>query len=336
MKRTIFAAALLCSSLGLALGLAGCEGPGSLPRIGVALSSIDDSNIVAARRAIESAADGKARLSILDAQGRQTVQNEQITRMFEDKAKAVIVNLADGSILDSMVFQAKSANVPIVFLGKDPSSVSINMWDRAYYVGARIQDAFTQQAEMLAAYWKANPTADSNSDGYLQYIFLRGDDSKTSTGEAERKAVFDAEGVKSVMIVSVPAGFNRVKAHKQMAELLGQRGSHFEAIVCENDEMALGAIEALRVAGYFGAGDKQYVPVIGIDGTGFALAAIADGSLYGTVRADAAGQGSAAFAIANALARGDSAASAGWALEDRKFVIVPYAKVTRDNYKDFM
>ncbi len=80
-----------------------------------------------------------------------------------------------------------------------------------------------------------------------------------------------------------------------MAAVISGLGSRrVEAVLCANDEMALGAIEALKVAGYFKANAQSFVPVIGVDGTQFALDAISDGSLLGTVRGDPVSQGRAA------------------------------------------
>ncbi len=89
------------------------------------------------------------------------------------------------------------------------------------------------------------------------------------------------------------------------------------------------------MAGYFKANGEDFVPVIGVDGTRFALDAIADGSLLGTVQSDPTSQGRAAFDIAYALAKGQDPTSAGWELSDSKYVFISYRKVTRDNYKDF-
>jgi methyl-galactoside transport system substrate-binding protein len=327
-------AAFLC--VGFALGLSGCSGAEGNPRIGVALTSMDDSFVSTVRRSLEAEAQGKARLSVLDGQNKQTIQSEQIEALVADKAEAIIVNPVDSSTTTSIVFRAKSANIPIVFFSRELSTVSINMWDKAYLVGLNVEEADALQIEILTDYWKSEPVADKNQDGKLQYVLIRGDTKRlqTQTSAENRQKAFDQAGVPAVMLAEGVTDWSRAEARKKMSDIIQSVGiKRVEAVICGNDEMALGAIEALKMAGFFQKG--SFVPVVGVDGTGFAIDAIADGSLLGTVRGDADSLGRAVFDLAYALAKKNNPAAAGWALTDNKYVHVPYQKVTRQNYKSF-
>jgi methyl-galactoside transport system substrate-binding protein len=329
-------ASVLC--LGLSLVVAGCDGSGGKPKIGVALFTVDDSFISAARRALESEAAGKARLSVLDGQNQQSIQNEQIDAMIAEKANAIIVNPVDSSTMGSLVFRAKAANVPIVFFSRNLSTVSINMWDKAYFVGVKAEDADALQVEILADYWQSRGDADKNNDGKMQYILVRGKASQSAALDSagNRQKAFAAAGIEAAQIAEVNADWSRVETQKRVSTLLASLDNkQIEAVICANDEMALGAIEALKIAGLFKS-DRDFVPVVGVDGARAALDAIADGTLLGTVRGDAASQGKAAFDLALALAKGSEVSDAGWALTEGKYVLVPYQKVTRANYKSFM
>lgn len=66
-----------------------------------------------------------------------------------------------------------------------------------------------------------------------------------------------------------------------------------EAVLCNNDDMALGAIEALKAEGYNSGDASKYIPVVGVDATAPALEAMKEGSLLGTVLNDATSQGNA-------------------------------------------
>jgi methyl-galactoside transport system substrate-binding protein len=99
--------------------------------------------------------------------------------------------------------------------------------------------------------------------------------------------------------------------------------------------MALGAIEALRQEGYNTGSGGKYIPVVGVDATAPALQALEQGTLLGTVLNDAKNQGKATYDLAFALATGKPVTSTSWKITDGKYVWVPYAKVTMENYKQF-
>jgi methyl-galactoside transport system substrate-binding protein len=336
MKRISTCLAVLVLGAGLGSSLLGCDAGGK-PRIGVTLISVDDSYASIVRRAIEARAQGKAQLSVLDGQNQRTVQNAQIEAMIADKAKAIIVNPVDPSTIDALIFRAKAAGVPIVFFSRDPSAVAITFWDKAFLVGVKSQEAEDLQTEILADYWKRHPEADKNKDGKVQVVLIRGDASKLSSQAStdNLNAAFTAAGMGFDKLAEANAGWTRAGALAKMTDLIKAYGlKRIEAVICANDEMALGAIEALRVAGLFKSGSET-MPVIGTDGTRFALDAIADGSLLGTVRSDADSQGRAAFDLAYALATDGNPQATGLNLVDGKSVYIRYQKVTKDNYQSF-
>jgi methyl-galactoside transport system substrate-binding protein len=98
--------------------------------------------------------------------------------------------------------------------------------------------------------------------------------------------------------------------------------------------MALGAIEALKAAGYFK--DGKYMPVVGVDATAPALQALEEGTLLGTVLNDAKNQGKATLNLSLALAKGETLTkdNTGYEITDGKYVWVPYKKITKDNMAD--
>ena len=118
-----------------------------------------------------------------------------------------------------------------------------------------------------------------------------------------------------------------------MNRLLSVYGRHLEAVVCSDDETALGAIDALRAKGYMSK--KSSMPVVGIGASPAALAAIAAGDLVGTAWNDEEGQAKAVLDLTVALAKGEEPAQTGWPLANGKYVWVPYRMVTAKNYADF-
>ena len=111
-----------------------------------------------------------------------------------------------------------------------------------------------------------------------------------------------------------------------------------EAVLANNDDMALGAIEALKAKGY-NKGDKtKFIPVVGVDATAPALEAMKEGSMLGTVLNDAENQGKATVNIAVAAAQGKDITkdNIGYDVTDGKYVWIPYVQVTQDNYTQYM
>ncbi len=96
--------------------------------------------------------------------------------------------------------------------------------------------------------------------------------------------------------------WDRPKAQEKMAAWLTAYAGQIEVVFANNDDMALGAIEALKAAGYFKGG--KYMPVVGVDATPPALDALEQGTLLGTVLNDAKNQGKATFDLADSLAAG--------------------------------
>jgi inositol transport system substrate-binding protein len=123
------------------------------------------------------------------------------------------------------------------------------------------------------------------------------------------------------IVAEQTANFDRTQAQNLMTNWLS-KGLKFDAIVANNDEMAIGAIQALKAAGV----DAKAAIVGGIDATQDALASMKAGDLKVTVFQDAAGQGKGAVDAALALAAGKTV--------DKK-VYIPFQLVTPANMANF-
>jgi methyl-galactoside transport system substrate-binding protein len=206
-------------------------------------------------------------------------------------------------------------------------------WDKVYYVGARAEQSGTMEGQLIADYFKKNPDADKNKDGIIQYVMLKGEpghqDAELRTKFAI-KAIEDA-GFKVEKVAEDTAMWDRVKGQEKMAAFLAAHGDKIEVVIANNDDMALGAIEALKAKGYFK--DGKMMPVVGVDATAPALKALEDGTLLGTVLNDANNQGKATFNLANVLAQGQTPNkdNVGYEIADGKYVWIAYKKITKEN-----
>ncbi len=332
MKKCLFGSAAILS---IALfGFVGCKKSGE-NKIGVAIYKFDDTFMSSVRRSIETNGQGKMELNLVDSQNQQATQNDQVDTFLTQGFKAIAINPVDRTAASVIVNKAKTAGVPVVFFNREPLAEDMQKWDKVYYVGAKAEQSGSMQGEIAVEYWKAHPEADKDKDGAMAYVMLKGEPGHQDAELRTRfsiKAVTDA-GIQVKKIAEDTGMWDRVKGQEKMAAFLAAHGDKIEVVFANNDDMALGAIEALKAAEYFKGG--KYMPVVGVDATAPALDALAAGTLLGTVLNDGENQGKATFDLAYALAKGQPVSTTVAPLTDGKYVWVPYQKVTKDNFKKF-
>ncbi|CAH1225534.1 D-galactose-binding periplasmic protein [Paenibacillus plantiphilus] len=306
------------------------------PTIGVAIYKFDDTFMTGVRNAITDAASGKANVDIVDSQNSQPTQNDKVDLFINKKVNALAINAVDRTAAGVIIDKAKAADIPVVFLNREPLADDMNKWDKVYYVGAKAEESGTISGQLLVDHWNANKAMDKNGDGILQYVMLKGEpghqDAELRT-KFSIKAIEDA-GIKVEKLAEDTAMWDRVKGQEKMAAFLASNGDKIEAVLANNDDMALGAVEALKSAGYFK--DNKFMPVVGVDATAPALQALEEGTLLGTVLNDAKNQGKATLELANVLAKGETPTkdNTGYDIVDGKYVWIQYKKITKDNMSE--
>ncbi len=309
--------------------------------IGVAIYKFDDTFMTGVRNAIAAqAADLNVFVDIVDSQNNQPTQNDQVDAFLTKGMNALAVNAVDRTAAGPIINKAKADNVPIVFLNREPEAADMQSYDKVWYVGAKAEESGTMSGEIIADYWKANPGADKNKDGVLSYIMLTGEpghQDATLRTEYSVKAI-EAAGIKVEKLAEDTAMWNKVTATDKMKAFISSVGlDKIEAVLANNDDMALGAIEALKASGYNTGDATKYIPVVGVDATSPALDSMAKGELLGTVLNDAVNQGKATVNVAAAAVQGKeiNAENIGYEVTDGKYVWIPYVKVTVENMDQF-
>ncbi|MBA9085268.1 methyl-galactoside transport system substrate-binding protein [Fontibacillus solani] len=334
-------ASVMLAAAALAFVLGGCSnedkneglGGGSTNKIGVAIYKFEDTFMIAVRKSIEKNASGIAKLEITDSQNSQPTQNSKIDAFLSKKMNALIVNPVDRTAAGVIIDKAKAKDTPVVFLNREPLPEDMKKWDKVYYVGAKAEESGTMSGQIIVDYWNRHPEADKNGDNVLQYVMLKGEpghqDAELRT-QYSIQAVEDA-GIRVEKLEEDTAMWVREKAKEKMASFLEDKGDKIEAVFANNDDMALGAIDALKEAGYF-TGDK-YMPVVGVDATAPALQALKQGTMLGTVLNDSDNQGKAAVLLASLLAKGSKITkeSLGFEITDSQYIWIPYQKLTKEN-----
>lgn len=309
--------------------------------VGACIYKFDDTFMTGVRNNMTEAAKSLgATLEIVDSQNKQPTQNEQVDTYITKGVDAIAVNPVDLTAAGPVIDKAKAENIPIVLLNRQPSDEDMSKYDKAWYVGAKAEESGTMSGEIIADYFKEHKEADKNGDGKIQYVMLQGEpghQDATLRTEYSIKAL-EAAGFEADKLAADTAMWDKVKATDLMKTFIAAHGlDKIEAVLANNDDMALGAIEALKAEGYNTGDESKYIPVVGVDATAPALAAMKDGSLLGTVLNDGKNQGIATINIAVAAAQGKEIDkdTIGYEVTDNKYVWIPYVKVTVDNYEQF-
>ena len=272
-------------------------------------------------------------VEVYNAAGSQSTQNSQVEEMLDAGCNVICVNLVDRTEPTTIIDMAEKNNVPVIFFNRELVEEDLERWDRVYYVGAKAFESGIMQGEIAADAFKENPDADKNGDGVFQYVVLEGEaghqDAIVRT-EYAVSTIID-NGVEVEKLAYGIANWNRAQAQTKMAQMLAEYDGEIELVIANNDDMALGAIDALKASHLKRA---DWPVVVGIDGTDVGLAAVASGEMVGTVYNDKEGQAQAMLDLAYALSMGDSLDDLN--LENGKYIRLPYSKVGSEDVKNYM
>ena len=326
---------LLCAALALLL-LGAPALAEELPAFGVCIYDGTDTFMASLRLHLETYAHGKARLTVYDSRNDQNLQNDQVEGMLEAGADVLIINPVDRLAAGYLIEKARKRQTPVLFVNKEPLLEDLLLYEHAFYVGADGAQSGRLSGEILAEYFLAHPEADKNDDGTVQYVLIKGEpghqDAELRTQNALKP--LQEAGFRVEKLQEDTGMWRRQLGQEKMAGFLLAWGDQIECVIANNDEMALGAINALKAAGYFSGG--RFMPVVGVDAISQAIEALRQGSLLGTVFNDGEQQAMAAVDLAILLAKGEeiTADTYAYPISGERFVWIPYQRITREDLPD--
>jgi methyl-galactoside transport system substrate-binding protein len=337
MKKHILVLTLFVYFMSMLFGL-GSQEKESLPVIGCTIYKYDDTFITSLRTELIKIGLGKATLVIVDSINNQDIQNKQVDTFLKRKVSVLAINPVDRASAGILIEKAKVANIPIMFFNREPFAEDMAKWDRVFYVGTQASEEGKLEGQIIADYWKSHPETDKNNDGILQYVLLKGEPGHQDTtlrSKSSIQSIVDS-GIPVQRLAENSGMWDWVTGQQRMSEFLTSFGDTIEAVISNNDDMALGAIEVLKATGYF-TGEK-YIPVVGVDATAPALQAIGEGTMLGTVHNDSKKQAQAIFNIAYQLAIGGDITdeTVGYPIINHRYVWISGKKVTQKNYKEII
>ena len=272
-------------------------------------------------------------LTIMDAANSQRTQDDQVQEMIGNGCDILCVNLADRTDPSQIITAAQEHDIPIIFFNREPVEEDLMQWDQLYYVGCDAKQSGEMQGEIAADYLKAHPGADKNQDGKIQYVLLEGEaghQDAISRTDCSVKTLIE-NGIELEKLSYQFADWNRGQAENRMSQLIDHYGTEIELVISNNDEMALGAVEAYKNAGY---SQEQRPVIFGIDGLEDALEAVKEGTMQGTVYNDNVDQAGEIARLAVDLFKGNDISK--HKLKDGRYYMSLYQKVETGNVDEFL
>jgi methyl-galactoside transport system substrate-binding protein len=332
---------VLVTVLVFALTLSGCQSDDGVVTIGANIYTFNDNfmNGVVRPELERYAEERGVELEVVDSEGSQATLNNQVDTFISKGVDVLAINLVDPAAAQAIIDKAKDADIPLILFNKEATVEGVmDSYDKVWYVGTDSAEAGIIQGEMMVADWQANEaTWDKNADGVVDYVLLKGEpghpDAEARTLESQ-KAFADAGITMNLLTPIVPSTqWSTADANNTMQTWLdADFGDDIELVICNNDGMAFGAIQAMTTAGVS-------IPVYGVDALEEALQKIGEGTMNGTVLNDGVNQARATLDLAINAAEGkDVLDGTDWVLDSEtgtKAVRVAYVAVTADNYEDF-
>lgn len=282
-------------------------------KIGVTMSAFDDTFLTYLREDMDKQAksypkgDG-VQLQFEDARADVVKQLSQVENFISQKVDAIIVNPVDTASTANIIQAATAAKIPLVFVNRRPDSPTL-----APGVAAVVSDDV--EAGKLQMQYIAEKLG-----GKGNIVILLGDlanNSTTNRTKGVKEVLAKYPGIK---IEQEQTGiWLRDKGMTLVNDWLTQ-GRDFDAVLANNDEMAIGASMALKSAG------KKGVLIAGVDGTPDGLNAITKGDMTVSAFQDAKGQADKSVETARKMAKNEP-------IEQN--VVIPFQLITPDNVKDF-
>jgi inositol transport system substrate-binding protein len=284
-------------------------------KIGVAMAVFDDVWLTYVRDAMTKWAKGHpdVELTIVDAANDTAKQTGQIENFLAQGMDAIVILPVDTAATGPMTKAVTKAGKPLVYVNRQPA----NLPKGVVYSGSKSIEAGIMNMEELG---KA-------MGGKGNLVILMGElSNEAAIGRTDGIKKIVKEKFPDIKIVREQTGNWKREQGKTIMENWLASGQQIDGVASNNDEMALGALQAIKAAKKLGK-----IPVGGTDGSHDALESMDKGELNNTVFQDPVGQGEEAVNAAYLLAKKEANPKV---VDD--VIWIPYQPVTKENYKSFM
>ena len=263
----------------------------------------------------------------------QQEQNEKVEEMIDAGCDVLCINLVDRTAPSRIIRMARNEDIPVIFFNREPVREDLMQWEKLYYVGCDAEQSGIMQGEIAAEYINSHPEVDKNEDGKIQYVLLEGEaghQDAISRTEYSVKTLMKNDVILEKLSYQL-ADWNRGQAENRMNRLISQYGKEIELVISNNDEMALGAVEAYRTVGY---AREDWPVIFGIDGLEDALKAVKAGEMQGSILNDRVDQAKEMAKMAVKLFEGEDFDQEN--LKEDRYYFSEYQKVDGSNIDEYL
>lgn len=273
------------------------------PKIGVCFRQLADDASQEYRSRLESLFNYSGyKIVVSDARNDQSKQDSQIAKMLKDGCDLLVVEPVITSAADAVVAQVKKADVPLIFINREPTQQILDSWEKLSYVGCDTANAGTVQGQIAL---KLPQKGDINGDGVISYVILQADPGLIDTQLRTQSCITAMTEAGAVVSCLETVSTDGTKENSQLrcASLLAKYGKDIELILCSADNVALGALDAIKEGGWNPGTD---VYLLGIGGSAAAVELVQQQQLAGTVARDTAGLCDRVLTIATQMLAGSN------------------------------
>ena len=266
-------------------------------------------------------------IKISDSYNNRYVQINQVKDYLTQGVDVLIINPVDADAARTITDLASEAQVPIVYVNREPDAVEEIRWEDydldVTYVGCDARQSGIYQGELLLD--AGLDSLDLNGNGSLEYYMIEGDQGNIDARYRTEYSVSVLEnaGWSLNCLFDAVGNWNTDNAKQLVARALDEQPG-VEVVICNNDAMALGAIDAITEHGLTPGKD---VFVIGVDALEEALSKIEDGSMLGTVFNDFVAQSHAAADATMNFIKG---------VANEHYISCEYVKTTKENAQEIL
>lgn len=250
---------------------------------------------------IQKKNEGKVVFSFYDAQFNQSTQNAQLDKVLREGTDLILLDMIDVYQVHELINKIAQFQIPVIVFNREPFTLDpIKSYKKSLYVGTDSKQAGIVQGKIIVDAWnKHKDSIDKNKDNVLQYILLIGEKNNKTAVDRSKYSILTIQqaGIKTDELASVALHWETGLARETFGALFLRFDDKIEAIIANNDSMAIGAIQVLQKYGFNSGNKSKLIPVVGVDGTPPANELISKGFMLGTALLDPGAYAEAVYTI---------------------------------------